>query len=88
MHNLYLPNVIKTLKEIDRISKRSFVMVESYRNDNELFNLQCWALTCNSFHVDEWIWLFKNFLPKTEYEFIFSNKYEKNIYLSKTSLSY
>ena len=24
-------------------------MVESYRNEKELFNLQCWALTCESF---------------------------------------
>ena len=24
-------------------------MIESYRNNKELFNLQCWALTCNSF---------------------------------------
>lgn len=72
LHNLYLPNLIKTLQEIDRISKRSFIMVESYRNETELFNLQCWALTCNSFfHVDEWSWLFKHYLPNTEYEFIF-----------------
>ena len=72
LHNLYLPNLIKTLQEIDRVSKKSFIMVESYRNDRELFNLQCWALTCNSFfHVNEWTWLFKKFLPKTDYEFIF-----------------
>ena len=25
------------------------MMVESYRNEQELFNLQCWALTCEAF---------------------------------------
>ena len=29
--------------------QKSYLMVESYKNDTELFNLQCWALTCNSF---------------------------------------
>ena len=30
-------------------------MVESYRNDKELFNLQCWALTCETFlRPEEW----------------------------------
>jgi hypothetical protein len=24
-------------------------MTESYRNEKELFNLQCWALTCETF---------------------------------------
>ena len=24
-------------------------MVESYRNEQELYNLQCWALTCETF---------------------------------------
>ena len=37
-------------------------MVESYRNEKELFNLQCWALTCESFFKKEWIWLFKNII--------------------------
>ena len=49
-------------------------MVESFRNDQELFNLQCWALTCQTFFsVSEWIW-FYNYLGYTgDYEFIFFN---------------
>ena len=36
-------------------------MVESYRNSKELVNLQCWALTCQSFFSrSEWLWLFKH----------------------------
>ena len=35
-------------------------MVESYRSEKELFNLQCWALTCDSFFTpSEWKYIFK-----------------------------
>ena len=35
-------------------------MVESFTNDKQLFNLQCWALTCQTFlSVKEWKWLYK-----------------------------
>ena len=47
-------------------------MVESYRNEKELFNLQCWALTCESFFSkDEWKWIFKQLNFKNYYEFIY-----------------
>ena len=65
-------NISKTLKEISRVSKNSFVMVESFRNDKELFNLQCWALTCQTFlKPDEWKWLFKINKYKGDFEFIY-----------------
>ena len=36
----------------------------------ELFNLQCWALTSESFlDKDEWIWLYNNFGYTGDYEF-------------------
>ena len=38
----------------------------------ELFNLQCWALTCESFLcTKEWLWLYKSFNYNGDYEFIF-----------------
>jgi hypothetical protein len=47
-------------------------MVESYRNEQELFNLQCWALTAESFFDDEeWVWLLDHFGFDGDYEFIF-----------------
>ena len=47
-------------------------MVESYRNEEELFNLQCWALTCESFFSKkEWIWIFDTLGFKGDYEFIY-----------------
>ena len=72
IHNLKIFEIETTLKELSRISKKQYLWVESYRNDRELFNLQCWAKTCESFFApDEWIWLFKKFGYEGEYEFIY-----------------
>lgn len=71
-HNLKIYNLKKALKEIQRVSKNTYIMVESYRNEKELFNLQCWALTCESFFSKkEWEWLFKEFEYNRNYEFIY-----------------
>tara|TARA_X000000950_G_C13912970_1_gene659713 strand:- start:3267 stop:3932 length:666 start_codon:yes stop_codon:yes gene_type:complete len=72
LHNLYLNELKIALNEITRVSKQSYIMVESYRNDKELFNLQCWALTCKSFFNNfEWQWVFKEFGYNGDYEFIY-----------------
>ena len=72
LHNLHLFDLELALNEIERVSKQSYVMLESYRNERELFNLQCWALTCKSFfNVEEWIWLYKKFGYFGDYEFIY-----------------
>jgi len=48
------------------------VTVESYRNESELFNLQCWALTCETFFdFDEWLWMFDKAGYQGDYEFIY-----------------
>ncbi len=71
-HNLEINNLKKALSEIQRVSKNSYIMVESYKNEKELFNLQCWALTCESFFSKkEWEWLFKEFGYNRNYEFIY-----------------
>jgi ubiquinone/menaquinone biosynthesis C-methylase UbiE len=72
LHNLQVYDLHNSIKEISRVSKKSFICVESYRNERELFNLQCWALTCQSFYnAEEWKWLFKNYNYKGDYEFIY-----------------
>lgn len=72
LHNLALPGLEIALSELNRVSKQAFIMVESYRNVEELFNLQCWALTAESFFTpDEWKWVFDNFGYKGDYEFIY-----------------
>tara|TARA_A100001011_G_scaffold145738_1_gene153877 strand:- start:444 stop:1109 length:666 start_codon:yes stop_codon:yes gene_type:complete len=72
LHNLRLFELEVALKEIQRVGKNGYVMLESYRNELEQFNLQCWALTCESFFdKEEWIWLYKYFGYEGDYEFIY-----------------
>jgi ubiquinone/menaquinone biosynthesis C-methylase UbiE len=72
LHNLLLFDLKKALGEIERVSKNKYITVEGYRNSRELFNLQCWALTCASFHTpDEWVWIFNEFGYSGDYEFIY-----------------
>ena len=72
LHNLKLFELANALPEIQRVGKQGYIMLESYRNEKELFNLQCWALTCESFfEVEEWIWIYNHFGFKGDYEFIF-----------------
>ena len=71
-HNLRLPELKKALGEMERVGKQGYLMLESYRNEKELFNLQCWALTAESFFDEsEWIWLYNNFHYTGDYEFIY-----------------
>ena len=72
LHNLKIFELEVALKEIERVGKTGYIMLESYRNEKELFNLQCWALTCESFFQnDEWKWIYKKFGYTGDYEFIY-----------------
>jgi len=72
LHNLAVYDLQNALKEIERVGKNKYVAVESYRTDEELFHLQCWALTCQAFfNTREWLWLFDAFGYTGDYEFIF-----------------
>jgi ubiquinone/menaquinone biosynthesis C-methylase UbiE len=72
LHNLTVYELKAALREIERVGKQKYVMMESYRNNQELFNLECWALTCESFfRSDEWTWLFSEFGYTGDYEFIY-----------------
>lgn len=72
LHNLRLFELETAVKEIERIGKNKFIMVESYRNELEQFNLQCWALTAESFFdTAEWIWLYQHLGYTGDYEFIY-----------------
>ncbi len=72
LHNLQLPALVEALVEIERVGARKYVAVESYRSVQELFNLQCWALTCESFfRPAEWEWVFDKAGYTGDYEFAF-----------------
>lgn len=72
LHNLRLFDLKAALIEIERVGQHAYVMVESYRNEQEMFNLECWALTAESlFDTAEWIWLYQQFGYSGDYEFIY-----------------
>ena len=71
-HNLKMRELPVALSEINRVGRSQYLMLESYRNEHELFNLQCWALTAESFFdVDDWLWIYEKFGYSGDYEFIF-----------------
>ena len=71
-HNLRIFDLQNAIKEMERVGKNGYLMLESYRNEQELFNVQCWALTCESFFdTEEWIWIYKHFGYTGDFEFIF-----------------
>jgi len=61
LHNFDGDNLIKALKEIERVSKKgSFITVDAYRNDEEKERMYAWNLTAKTIlHVDEWKLLFE-----------------------------
>jgi ubiquinone/menaquinone biosynthesis C-methylase UbiE len=72
LHNLRVFELAAALAEIERVGRKGYVMVESYRDEQELFNLQCWALTAQAFFdTAEWVWLFRQFGYSGDYEFIY-----------------
>lgn len=72
LHNIGINDLKSGLKEIERVGKKKYIVVESYRNEEELFNLQCWALTAEAFFKpDEWTWLFRELGYSGDYEFIY-----------------
>ncbi len=72
LHNLKIFDLKSALQECQRVAKDGYILVEAYRNDAELFNLECWALTCESFFSpEEWIWIYKEYGYTGDYEFIY-----------------
>ena len=72
LHNLRVNELQAALSEMERVARNKYLVVESYRSELELFNLQCWALTCESFYDPrEWVWLFNEFGYTGDYEFIY-----------------
>lgn len=61
LHNLYCYELDTALREIERVGKKNkYIVVESYRNEEEKANLLYWQLTCESFCTPkEWEWWFK-----------------------------
>jgi ubiquinone/menaquinone biosynthesis C-methylase UbiE len=72
LHNLHIFELEIAVSEIERVGKQGYIMVESFRNELEMFNLECWALTAESLmDVDEWKWVYDQFGFTGDYEFIY-----------------
>lgn len=72
VHNLTLPNLIPALREIGRVAKRSYIVVESYETEVQKANLLYWQLTCESFfRPEEWTWTFSVAGYQGDYELIY-----------------
>jgi len=72
LHNLPINKLKTALQETERVGRNKLICVESFRSELELFNLQCWALTCESFYSpEEWVWIYKEFGYTGDYEFIY-----------------
>jgi SAM-dependent methyltransferase len=72
LHNLKLFQLKTAIGEIERVGRNKFVMLESFRNEREMFNLQCWALTIETaLDVASWIWLYQQLGYTGDFEFIF-----------------
>jgi len=72
LHNLKLPEIEMALREIERVGKCGYIYHESYRNEQEQFNLECWALTAETLvDRDTWIWLYNHFGYTGDYEFAY-----------------
>ena len=72
LHNLYIYELMKAVKDIERISKNSYIVVESYRTEEEKANLLYWQLTCECFFkVEEWEWIYQQCGYTGDYCFIY-----------------
>ena len=72
IHNFSIYEIFNFLKRIVHLSKKSYIATESYSNDKELLNLQCWALTADSFFSSkEWDWILRYNNYYRDYELIY-----------------
>ena len=73
LHNLYVFDLVKSLKEMERVGKKNkYVVVESYRNEEEKVNLMYWVLTGECFFTpDEWLWFYDLSEYKGDHSFIY-----------------
>ncbi len=72
LHNLHNYDLDRALREMERVGKRKYLCVESYRNETEKANLLYWQVTCEAFCTpEEWNWWFKLTGFSGDYSFIF-----------------
>lgn len=72
LHNLHNQELEKSLREIERVGKKKYICVESYRTEVEKANLLYWQVTCEQFNSpDDWDWWFNMTGYSGDHSFIF-----------------
>jgi ubiquinone/menaquinone biosynthesis C-methylase UbiE len=73
LHNLYCFDLENALREMERVGKRDkYLVVESYRNEEEKVNLMYWVLTGECFFSpEEWLWWFQRTGYSGDHSFIY-----------------
>ncbi len=73
LHNLYCHDLDRALREMERVGKKDkYLVVESYRTEEEKVNLMYWVLTGECFFSpEEWKWWFEHCGYTGDYSFIY-----------------
>lgn len=73
IHNLYCFDMVAALREMERVGGgNKYLVVESYRNEEEKVNMMYWVLTGECFFsVKEWEWFFAMAGYTGDHSFIF-----------------
>jgi 2-polyprenyl-3-methyl-5-hydroxy-6-metoxy-1,4-benzoquinol methylase len=72
LHNMKIKDLSHALWCMEKHGVNKYIVVESFRNEKELCNLQCWALTCQAwFSPEEWIYVMNHSGYSGDYEFIY-----------------
>ena len=73
LHNLYNFDLKKALQEIERVGKHNkYLVVDSYRTEQEKVNLLYWQVTCECFYTpQEWEWFFAESGYTGDYSYVF-----------------
>jgi protein-L-isoaspartate(D-aspartate) O-methyltransferase len=72
LHNLHCYDLDAALREMERVGRRKYLCVESYRNETEKANLLYWQVTCEAFNTpEEWQWWFRQTGYTGDHSFIY-----------------
>lgn len=73
LHNLYNFDLKKALQEMERVGKQhKYMVVDSYRTEQEKVNLLYWQVTCECFYTpQEWEWFFQESGYTGDYSYVF-----------------
>ena len=73
LHNLRVADLDSALREMERVGRGGkYLVVDTYRNEQEKVNLLYWQLTCESFHdVENWEWIYRHCGYRGDWGFIF-----------------